>query len=60
MRKNARWYHWPSFTAFYLAELATLVTYKLLRMDSAAAKAAVLGFIQGIMYRKSLSGKMPW
>ncbi|MBI2140928.1 glycosyltransferase family 2 protein [Candidatus Woesearchaeota archaeon] len=60
MRKNARWCHWPSFAAFYLAELAALVAYKLLKRDSAAAKAAILGFIQGIMYRKSLSGKMPW
>ncbi|MBI3037326.1 glycosyltransferase family 2 protein [Candidatus Woesearchaeota archaeon] len=60
MRKNARWYHWPSFATFYIAELAALVMYKLLKRDGAAAKAAILGFAQGIRYRKSLSGKMQW
>ncbi|MBI2143981.1 glycosyltransferase family 2 protein [Candidatus Woesearchaeota archaeon] len=60
MRKNSKWYHWPSFLVFYLAELAALILYKLLRGQFQTAKAAVEGLIQGIRYRKSLSGKMPW
>ena len=59
MRKNAKWYHWPSFLLFYFAEIGVLILYKLLRGDAVAAKAAVAGLLAGLKYRKEFSGKLP-
>ncbi len=59
MRKNSSWYHWPSFLIFYFVEVGMLIMYKLLRGDTAAAKAAVAGLLAGLKYRKKFSGKLP-
>ena len=59
MRKNARFYHYPSFLLFFTAEFFLLIFLKLAKRNVNAVKGAFSGLLAGIRFRKSDVGKFP-
>jgi|SRR3989344_1179551 len=60
MRKNAPWYSWFTFPFFYLFTLVSLVIYKLFKLEFKCVSAALVGFFQGLAYRKKkVTGLIP-
>lgn len=50
MKRNAHFYHWPTFLFFYYFEFTIFVLFKLLLLNFSAVKAAFKGLNRGFRY----------